>query len=128
MNCGFIPNRERERERERKRDYYINNWFFFSILQSLWCKILPRINLSGAHTSKVALPYPLITQWYTNFSGIVQFCFNAFSLQFFLLAALSHSSLEVGHDDTFSTLWTASLQYMFSFIQTCSECKFVFSV
>lgn len=62
----------------------------------------------GAHTSNVTFLYPLITQWYTNRSTVEQFCFKAFSSQFFIRAALSHSAFEVGQNSTIFTLSTAS--------------------
>lgn len=57
---------------------------------------------------------PLITQWYWNFSlAFMQFCRAAILLQFFLKAALFHSSFEVRQDSTTVTLSTASWQYIF---------------
>lgn len=72
--------------------------------------LLPSISLRGAQTSNVSFPYPLITQWYTNSSGFVQVCLAAVSVQFFLTAALSHSFLDIGQNETLSTVSTASGQ------------------
>lgn len=77
-------------------------------------KLLPKIILVGAQTSSVTFLYPLITQWYWNFSAVVQFCFDAILLQSFLRAASSHSALDFGQDSTISTLLTASRQYLFT--------------
>lgn len=71
-----------------------------------------------AHTSKVSFLYSLIKQWYIKVSlAVVQFCDVAILLQFFFLAALSHSSLDVGQKRTLCALLTASLQYLFSPVQ-----------
>lgn len=85
--------------------------------------ILPKINLEGAQTSNNLFLYPFITQWYTNFSTVEQFCCNAILLQPLFKAAVAHSVLEVGHDSTFFTVSTASLQYLLSLLHTCMLIK-----
>lgn len=94
--------------------------FFQSVIKR---NTLPKIILEGAQTSNVSFLYPLITQWYWNFSTGEQSWCNAIPLQFFLRAALSHSVLEVGQDFTISTLSTASWQYIFSLLHTYLQKK-----
>lgn len=77
----------------------------------------PMISFWGAHTSNVSFWYPLITQWYKNFLGSVPVCWAAFLLQFFSLAALSHSCVDVGQYVTTLTLSTASVQYLLSHLK-----------
>lgn len=75
------------------------------------------MNFLGAHTSIVSAPYPSMTQWYTNSSTVEQFWCAASSLQFFLRAALSLSSLDSGQYLIFVALLTASGQYLFPPLQ-----------
>lgn len=70
------------------------------------------IILEGAQTSTILSLCPFITQWYWNFSTVEQFWCIAILLQFFFLAAVSHSIFEDGHDTTYSALSTASGQYV----------------
>lgn len=75
---------------------------------------LPKIILTAAQTSKNLFLRALMRQWYSGcFSSIVQFLLSASAaslLQFFLRAAMSHSTFDVGHDSTTSALLTASIQ------------------
>lgn len=80
---------------------------------------LPKIVLSGAHTSKVRFRNELIKQWYLNLSTVEQFCLVASLLQFFNSAALFHSFLVVGQATTSTTLSTATPQYLFSTPHHC---------
>lgn len=100
-------------------------WLIYLKMRKL-SKRLPKIILAGAHTSTNLFLCPLMTQWYLNFSTETQFWYGAILLQFFLVAALSHSVFVVGQNSTFSTLLTASWQYLSWFVINC--CRNVFYV
>lgn len=85
----------------------------------LYWYYIPKIILAGAHTSIKLFLRPLITQWYLKFWPDTQFWCCAIILQFFLLAAASHSVFEVGQDVTIFTLSTASWQYIFWLLSNC---------
>lgn len=75
-------------------DYLIQ----FNHQNAEFLKRLPKINFFGAQTSNVSFENALMRQWYSYCSSRVSSATNL--LHFFCLAALSHSSLEVGHDLT----------------------------
>lgn len=88
-------------------------------------EILPKIILLSAQTSNNLFLSELRTQWNSGrFSFNVQFFVFATAvclLQFFIRAAMSHSSLDVGQDVTTLTSLTASWQSWLTLNGNC--CK-----
>lgn len=79
---------------------------------------LPKIIFPTAQTSNNLFLRALMRQWYSGcFSFIMQSFLSSSAaslLQFFLRAAMSHSTFDVGHDSTTSALLTASIQSSFA--------------